>query len=81
MKRHTDSGLRYIEKTYDEQTKNHQRDLSDGQTACMVEVPDSKMCPVTSYLKYLSHLSPLMTDLWQKPKDINWQESEVWYLN
>ena len=81
LKRHAESGLRYSEKTHDDQMKNHQMDLSEGQTACMVEVPDNKMCPVRSYLKYLSHLSPLMTDLWQKAKEKNWQDSDVWYFN
>ena len=81
LKRHADSGLRYIEKCYDEQTKNHQMDYSDIQTACMVEVPDSKYCPVTSFLKYLSHLSPLITDFWQYPKSKNWKDSDVWYTN
>ena len=81
LKRHTESGLRYIEKTFDEQTKNHQMDTADVQTACMIEVPDSKYCPVTSYLKYVSHLSPLITDFWQFPKEKGWQTSDVWYTN
>ena len=81
LKRHADSGLQYIIKTYDEQNKNHQMDQSDIQTACMVEVPDSKYCPVKSFLKYKSHLSPLITDLWPYPKEKNWQMSEVWYAN
>ena len=81
LKKHEESGLRYIEKCYDEQTKNHQMDQGDIQTACMVEVPESKFCPVKSFLKYLSHLSPLITDFWQYQKTKNWQDSDVWYTN
>ena len=81
VKLHEDSGLRYVVKCYDEQTKNHQLDLTDVQTACMVEIPETKLCPVNSFVKYKSHLSPLLDDLWQQPKNKNWQESEVWYKN
>ena len=81
LKKHTDSGLRYIVKCYDEQTKNHQMDITDIQTACMVEVPDSKYCPVKSFLKYKSHLSPLINDFWQYSKETNWYKSDVWYMN
>ena len=79
--KHADSGLQYIVKCYDEQTKNHQLDVSDLQTACMVETPESKFCPVTSFLKYKSHLSPLMEEFWQTAKTKNWKDCEVWYQN
>ena len=72
MYKNTESGLRYIKKCYDEQTKNHQMDQGDIQTACMVEVPDSRFCPVKSYLKYLAHLSPLIAAFWQY-----WEMSKV----
>ena len=81
LKKHADSSLRYIVKIYEEQTKNHQMDLNDIDTACMVEVPDSKYCPVASFMKYKSHLSPLIPDLWQYPKEQNWETSDVWYTN
>ena len=66
---------------YDEQTKNHQMDIGDTQTACMDEVPESRFCPSRSYLKYKEHLSPLMNDFWQTPKTRNWNNSDVWYQN
>ena len=82
IRRHEDSGLRYIVKCYDERTKNHQMDLADIQTACMVEVPESAYCPLTSFMKYTSHLSPLINDFWQYPKEKDtWRNSDVWYTN
>ena len=71
----------YIVKYYDEQTKNHQMDLTDIQTACMVEIPESRYCPICSFLKYKEKLSPLLPDWWQSPKDKKWQHSDVWYMN
>ena len=81
MMQHQESSLRYIVKCYDEQTKNHQMDLTDIQTACMVKVPDSRYCPVKSFLKYKEHLSPLVEFFWQYPKEKGWKKSDVWYTN
>ena len=82
LREHGSSGLKYIAKTFDEKTKNHQLDMAHTQTACMPEVKGSKFCPVSSYLKYLSHLNPLIPNLWQYPKENEkWLTSEVWYTN
>ena len=74
---HANSGFKYIVKCYDEQTKNHQIDMSAEQTAGMVELLESKYCPVRIVLKYKSCLSPLMNNFWQQAKTINWEESNV----
>ena len=78
---HANSGLKYVVKCFDEQTKNHQMDMTDIQTACMVKLPDSRLCPVKSFMKYKEHLSPLMNDFWQQAKNKNWEDSDVWYMN
>ena len=82
LNRHAATNLKYITKCYDEQTKNHQSDETDVISACMMEIPGSKYCPVSSFQKYLSHLSPFIQDLWQYPKDRDvMAQSEVWYYN
>ena len=74
--------LRFIEKVKDEVSKNHQADRTNIITACMPESPDNKYCPVTSFVKYTDHLSPLMPELWQYPKTVDEiQGSEIWYKN
>ena len=64
-----------------EQTKIIKWAKSGIQTMFMVKEPDSKYCPVLSFLKYTSHLSPLMSNFWIYAKDKGWQDSEVWYIN
>ena len=79
---HQGTGLKFITKVMDEQTKNHQVDQSDLITACMIETPGSKMCPIKSFMKYVDHLSQLIPDLWQYAKDgIDVMELKVWYTN
>ena len=56
-------------------------DTADIQTACMIEVPESRYCLVKSFLKYKSHLSPLVEFFWQYPKEKDSKQSDLWYTN
>ena len=69
--------MKYIKKDIDEQTKNQQEDMT-FVTGIMPEVPNSPMCPVSSYLKYLSKLHPRCEYLWQQVKN-DVQDQDVWY--
>ena len=58
--------------------------MDQGQiiSAYMPEIPFNRYCHVATYLKYASHLSPLMAYLWQYPKTKEEvEESLVWYHN
>ena len=63
-----DTGIRYVTKVKDEETKNHKETDEDIVCGFMPEIKDSKYCPVKSYLKYLNALSPKSDKLWQTPK-------------
>ena len=52
------SGLRYIIKVKDEETKNHKETDQDIISGFMAEKKESKYCPVTSFLRYTNALSP-----------------------
>ena len=82
LKTHANTGNKYIAKVYDEQTKNHQIEQENITTACMPQIPGNKLCPVETFLKYLSHLSPMCEDLWQQPKTLEEsKKSNIWYKN
>ena len=69
------TGVKFIEKVMDEETKNHKE--VDGQlvTGYMTELPnDHKLWPLQSYLTYLYSLSPDSNELWQSPKFTNFPE-------
>ena len=82
LKTHADTGLKYIVKAYDEQTKNHWIQHEDISTVCMPEIPGNRLCPVKNFMAYLTHLNPLMEDLWQYPKSKkDTVDADVWYKN
>ena len=56
---HPNNRLKYIRKDIDEHTENHQCD-TEMINAAMTKVPNSLMCPVPLFLKYLSKLHPKM---------------------
>ena len=65
------TGLNYIKRVEDEETKNHKNYDEDITTAFMPEIKNSKMYPVQSYLTYLYLLSKDLPDLWQSPSNSN----------
>ena len=76
------SGLRYIIKVKDEETKNHKETDQDIISAFMAEKKESKYCPVTLYVQYTEALSPKSNSLWQTPKFDAFPteaENSVWY--
>ena len=71
------TNLKYICKSKDEETKNHQDD-TQLITGFMTELHGSPFCPVSSYMKYVSKLHPGCEFLWQQPKsDIT--DKDIWY--
>ena len=73
------TGLKYIRKEQDEQTKNHQDDTT-FTSGIMPEIPDSPLCPVKSYMFYLSKLHPRCGYLWQHCKDKeDITDSDIWF--
>ena len=62
------TGLRYIARAVDEETKNHKETDQDIISGFMTEQKDSKYCPVDSYLCYFETLLPRSENLWQTPK-------------
>ena len=71
------NGLKYVKKVIDEQTKNHQDDTS-MITGIMPEMPNSPLCPISSFMKYVSKLNPRCEYLWQQAKDTV-QDCDIWY--
>ena len=51
------TGLKFITEEIDEKTKNHQDDTTHV-SGIMSEMPNSEMCPVKTYMMYLSKLHP-----------------------
>ena len=72
------TGIRYITKQMDEQTKNHQDDL-EFYSGHMPELKGSTYCPVTSFLRYVSKLHPQCDALWQQVKEGNLNDVDIWY--
>ena len=62
------SGIKFIEKTMDEETKNHKETDQNIISGYMAEIKDSEYCPVKSYLRYFNALSPKSDKLWQTAK-------------
>ena len=75
-----DTNQRYLRLAGDELTKNHQN-TKESHTAAMPEMPNDARCPVSSYLKYLSHLHPECESLWTRPlpTTVNSPENKSWY--
>ena len=76
----TNTGIRYIKKDIDELTKNHQELDPEMVNAAMPEVPNSKLCPVKSFMTYMSKLHLRCDWLWQHPKKVeNILDTDIWY--
>ena len=69
----------YVVKNMDELTKNH-KEIDEKVSGFMPENKDDKLCPVRSYKKYIEHLNPANTFLWQTALDnINPKNPDIWY--
>ena len=90
--RETPSGEKYLEMSRERgavlATKNHQGGLDDKEDESngkIFERPGSKRCPVKLIEKYLSHLNPECSSLFQKPrspcKSFNPARDAVWYCS
>ena len=73
------TGIKYIRKNIDELTKNHQMD-TEMINAAMPELPNSDLCPVKTFMSYVSKLHPRCEYLWQHPKKAeDVIDTDVWY--
>ena len=92
VSRETPSGEKYLEMSRERgavlATKNHQGGLDDKEDESngkIFERPGSKRCPVKLIEKYLSHLNPECSSLFQKPrspcKSFNPARDAVWYCS
>ena len=63
-----ESGIVYVKKVEDKETKNHKETDNEIITAFMPEVRGSKLCPVMSFTTYLSALSTESNKLWQQAR-------------
>lgn len=72
-----DAKVKYVKKVKDEITKNHKDVDKEIITGFMPEIPGNSLCPVKSFEKYVSHLHPEGTSLWQAP--IRNPPTNVWY--
>ena len=68
LKYNSDSGISYIEKVQDEQTKNHFETNAEIVTGFMPQMLDEsrrphKYCSVCSFENYLGHLNPTVNNL------------------
>ena len=52
----------------DKMTKNHRDDENASQGGRMYQTPQNEMCPVNSFLKYVSKLNTEVPYFWQRPK-------------
>ena len=75
------TGLRYIVKVKDEETKKHKTCDEAITSAFMPEIKDDKYCPVRSFVKYFDALSPKSDSLWQTAKYTPFpvNDQTIWY--
>ncbi|XP_067678843.1 uncharacterized protein [Haliotis asinina] len=71
------NGVRFIRQRVEEQSNGSDDEEPCG--SCMPEIPNSELCPVSSYLKYIEKLNPDSNRLWQYPKENFTAEDNVWY--
>ena len=80
----SETGISYVKKIQDEETKNHRETDSEIITGFMPQMLDTngrphKMCPVHSFENYVSHLNPKIQKLWQRPLNKIPKQGNVWY--
>ena len=74
------SGRRFVTITHNESNKNH--DGSDGiEKEQMMFEQNDKLCPVSSYERYVALLNPKLDTFWQTPKPKVSTSDECWYKN
>ena len=73
------TGLKYIKKQIDEQTKNHQDDTT-FVNGIMPEDPNSDLCPVKNFMFYKSKVHPRCDFLRQQVKEEHdFTDLDIWY--
>lgn len=66
----------------DHSTKNHRGDSKDdneSQGGRLYVMPSNPLCPVKSFVKYLSVLHPDCDYFWQRPKPIEKKTVDIWF--
>ena len=77
----SDTGRRYVSKKVDELAKNHREADKDNIEGFMPENPGNNICPVSTYIKYVSKLNKNCNRLRQRSKDSFHDDDEVWFCN
>ena len=82
----TETNIAFIRKVKDELRKNHTDMDINVTSGFMTQVLDAngrphKMCPVRSFEKYINHLNPKCTSVWQQPQKNIKLEDAVWYIS
>jgi hypothetical protein len=72
---------RYLVQVIDEETKNHKNTSEKSIGGRMYEEPGNPLCPLKAYQKYISHLHPNCSRLFQRAKDSFILEETCWYQN
>ena len=68
-----------VVKAKDELTKNH-KEIGSIISGIMPQNKDDRLCPVSSYVKYTSHLNPENEFLWQTElKKVDMEKDAIWY--
>ena len=76
-----EEGREYVEQVASEVDKNHAESMGTDETTGegrMYDQPESSMCPVKSYKRYVSKLHPELDALWQHPRT-SFLDDEAWY--
>ena len=81
VKRDPSTGAKYVTKRVDESNQNTSDSDSEQYSALMPECPGDPKCPVASFEEMVSLLHPECDSLWQKPKDLVWDEDPIWFCN
>ncbi|XP_033125588.1 uncharacterized protein LOC117123684 [Anneissia japonica] len=72
------NGSRFVHQTASYLRRNH----LDDRDARMYELVGDRLCPVKSFMKYISKLSPRNPNMWQRPKQgVVGENYPIWYLN
>jgi hypothetical protein len=80
--KYDENGLKYATLTFNEPSKNHndpQGKNRESTRGFMYQLPGDPLCPVSSLLKYISHLPPDAEVFYVHPrKYIIYDADEVW---
>ena len=80
---HDATGKQYVYQVGSEVDKNHSVADAPFDTTGEGRIYETKSerCPVASFIKYLEHLHPIQTALWQRPRETVKTGDSIWYCS